>query len=131
MIHPRVLRMLVPIMINRGKCAMRSSGLLCKVHRHQNATLLLPRSISVVLDNGRFRALHTPWESLLREKITNIPRKMRFFHIIVAALMATSGLAAPAPDGEVADTNTVADGKSENRLTGLFCRRGLCRHHKA
>ncbi|KAI6257826.1 hypothetical protein MCOR19_005770 [Pyricularia oryzae] len=39
---------------------------------------------------------------------------MRFFHIIVAALMATSGLAAPAPDGEVADTNTVADGKSES-----------------
>lgn len=39
---------------------------------------------------------------------------MRFFHIIVAALMATSGLAAPATDGEVADTNTVADGKSES-----------------
>lgn len=60
MIHPRVLRMLVPIMINRGKCAMRSSGLLCKVHRHQNATLLLPRSISVVLNNGPFSRFAYP-----------------------------------------------------------------------
>ncbi|TLD20592.1 hypothetical protein PspLS_08754 [Pyricularia sp. CBS 133598] len=54
--------------------------------------LLLPYSISDVLN-----------------KVQRI--NVRFFYVIVTALMATSGLAAPAPDGEVANINTVADGK--------------------